>query len=274
MSLGEAIKTVITDGPEDINGKDIGIFATIQRYFMDFVSTMKQQGYAYNVFEKNLFFLKAFGLIAILMLAIVNYSMTKNAGMISSQPLVFFKESLLFAVGGLVPFLIVAYLRNNVYSNKELLMMSFVIFGLMFILNYLMELSGFYSWTFNYKPKPQLKENETNDFPVVVSRSSEYMLVGIIAGAFFAMLFSSLFVMNTNPMYVHGNIISPIIIFLMEMILFGVISAVPVYLMASNRDDLSSQTSIEFLVIFLKFAFLHCLLQISGFYKHAFNPKE
>ena len=272
MSLSEAIKIVVTDGPEDSSGKDIGVFATIQKYFTDFTTTMKQQGYAYNVFEKNLFFLKAFGLIAILMLAIVNYSMTKNTGMISTQPLVFFKESLLFALGGLLPFLIVCYLRNNVYSNKEIVMMSIVIFVVFFILNYLLELSGFYSWTFNQKEVKAI-EPESDEFPKVVARSCEYMLVGIIVGAFIAMLFSSLFVMNTSPLYVHGNI-SAIIVFLMEMILFGVISAVPVYLMASNRNDLSSQTSIEFVVIFFKFAFLHCLLQISGFYKHAFNPKE
>ena len=53
MSLGEAIKTIITDGPD---GKDTGIFADIQQYFKDFLVTMKGKGYAYDIFEKNLFF--------------------------------------------------------------------------------------------------------------------------------------------------------------------------------------------------------------------------
>lgn len=271
MSLGTAIKTVITDGPEDSSGKDTGLFAIIQKYFTDFIKTMTQKGYAFNVFEKNLFFLKAFGLIAIIMLSIVNYSMTKNTGLIKEHPWTFFTESVLFAIGGVIPFLILAYLRNNVYSNKELLMMSIVIFFLFFVLNYLLELSGFYAWSFN---KEELKnESENIDFPKVVSRTSEYMLIGIIIGSFVAMIFSSFFVLNTNPLYVRGNI-SPIIIFLMEMILFGLISAVPVYLIASNRNDLSNKTNVEFIIIFIKFICLHCLLQISGFYQHAFNPKE
>ena len=86
MSLGEAVKTIITDGPD---GKDTGIFADIQQYFKDFLVTMKGKGYAYDIFEKNLFFLKALGLIFIIVLAIVNYSLYKDSGLIKKEPLSF-----------------------------------------------------------------------------------------------------------------------------------------------------------------------------------------
>lgn len=266
MSLKDAFQTIVTDVPTN----ETSLFQIIQGYFTDFVKVVKQNG-TYEVFEKNLFFLKAFGLIALIMLAVVNYALTKNTGLISSKPLTFFKESVLFAIGGVVPFLIVAYLRNNFYSMREIIMMAIVIFIVMFILNYLLELSGFYAWSFD--PKVDKATDPDIDFPKTVARTSEYMLVGIVAGSFIAMIFASLFVFNISPMYVHTNI-SPTIVFLMEMILFGVISAVPVYIIASNRNDLSTKTNVEFLALFLKFAILHCLLQISGFYNHAFNPQK
>jgi len=55
------------------------------------------------------------------------------------------------------------------------------------------------------------------------------------------------------------------------MILFGVISAVPVFFMASNRGVLSKNTTKEFLLIVLKFSLLHCVLQLSGFYRYLFT---
>lgn len=283
MSIGEAIKTIITDGPEDASGKDTGVFAAIQRYFVDLQNTMKGDGYAYNVFEKNLFFLKALGLIFIIILAIVNYSLYKDTGLIKKEPFTFFKESLVFAIGGLLPFLLVCYLRNNVYSLQEIVKMSIVVFIVFFALNYLLEISGIYSWTF--KKSDEKTEEEKKCENVIegelsysdkmgksVSRTTEFMMIGLVVGSFFALLFSTLFVMNTTPMYVRCTSISPIYVFIMEMILFGIVSAIPVFLVASNRDDFSPvKTTTEFGVIFLKFIVLHCLLQISGFYHHAFS---
>jgi len=267
MSIVKAIDTVIIDGPE----KNKGLFEFIGQYFVDLKDTFSQKGYAYNVFEKNLFFLKAFGLIAIVMLAVVNYSLTKNAGLISSNPGTFLKESILFGLGGMFPFLILCYLRNNVFTQKEIVMMSIVIFFLFFVLNYLLELSGFYAWSFGDDENMYDEKDENNTFEKTVSRTSEIMVALVMIGSLLALVFSSLFVMDVNPTY---NVsMSPVVVFLMETILFSVISAIPVYIIASNRNDLSSKTTYEFIIIFVKFAVLHFVLQLSGFYKHVFNPK-
>jgi hypothetical protein len=285
MSLGEAVQTVITNGPEDAFGKDTGLFADIQQYFKDFLVTMKGKGYAFDVFEKNLFFLKALGLIFIIILAIVNYSLYKDSGLIKKEPLTFFTESLIFAVGGLLPFLLLCYLRNNVYPIEKVVKMSIVVFIVFFALNYLLELSGFYSWTF--KPSIPKSDEEKACESVVekelsysdkmsksLGRTTEILMIALVAGSFFALIFSTFFVMDTTPTYTRTGGMPTLLVFLIEMILFGVISAVPIFLMAKNRDDLSVKTTAEFFVIFGKFVFLHCLLQISGFYHHAFNPQS
>lgn len=282
MSLGEAVKTIITDGPD---GKDTGIFADIQQYFKDFLVTMKGKGYAYDIFEKNLFFLKALGLIFIIVLAIVNYSLYKDPGLIKKEPWSFFTESLIFAVSGLLPFLLVCYLRNTIYSFEQIIKMSIVVFIIFFILNYLLELSGFYSWTF--KKSPPKSDEEKSCEKVVneemsysdkmtksLGRTTEILMIALVAGSLFALIFSTFFVMNTTPIYTQTGGMPTLFVFLIEMILFGLISAGPIFLMSRDRDDLSVKTTAEFFVIFGKFIFLHCLLQISGFYHHAFNPQS
>jgi len=285
MSLGEAVQTILTNGPEDASGKDTGLFAQIQQYFKDFVVTMKGKGYAFDIFEKNLFFLKALGLIFIIILAIVNYSLYKDTGLIKKEPWSFFTESIIFALSGLLPFLLLCYLRNNAYSFEQVVKMSIVVFIIFFILNYLLELSGFYSWTF--KPSPAKTDDEKKCEKVVESemsysdkmtkslaRTTEIMMIALVAGSLFALIFSTFFVMDTTPTYTRTGGMPTLVVFFIEMILFGIISAGPIFLMARDRDDLSVKTTTEFFVIFGKFIFLHCLLQISGFYYHAFNPQS
>ena len=107
-----------------------------------------------------------------------------------------------------------------------------------------------------------------------LGRTTEILMIALVVGSFFALIFSTFFVMNTTPTYTRTGGMPTLAVFLLEMILFGVISAVPIFLMAKNRDDLSVKTIAEFGVIFLKFICLHCLLQISGFYHHAFNTES
>jgi hypothetical protein len=100
------------------------------------------------------------------------------------------------------------------------------------------------------------------------------MMIALVAGSFFALVFSTFFVMDTTPIYTRTGGMPTLVVFLFEMILFGLISAGPIFLMSRDRDDLSVKTTAEFFIIFGKFIFLHCLLQISGFYHHAFNSQS
>lgn len=88
------------------------------------------------------------------------------------------------------------------------------------------------------------------------------------------MLMSTVMVHDTNPGYTKFSMLPSSLIFFVEMLLFGAISAVPIYLMAWDRDRLSAHTSLEFLIVTGKFALLHIVLQLSGFYTHLFSNQK
>lgn len=294
MSLSEAVSNVITSGPTDVMGKDVGVFADIKQYFVDFKTTMINNNYAFDVFEKNLLFLKAFGLIIIIIMASVSYYNYKDVGLIKKQPYVFICESVIFALAGVAPFLMLCYLRNQHYTYSQIAMMSIVIFMVMFILNYLLEISGFYAWSFD-TIDPDDKNKRFNDDPSsseklkkTVSSTSDIIVIGMIVGSFIALIFSSIFVMNTSPDYVHLTSLPTGLLFFLEMFVFGIISAVPIFVVSYNRKKYENNkqnqkkidppvftktTIIEFFVIVAKFALLHCLLQISGLYSKIFHKQ-
>ena len=291
MSISEAISTVVTAGPENVLGKDTGLFAEIKQYFVDFADTMKSNNYAFNVFEKNLLFIKAFALIAIVLMACVSFYYYRNTGLIKKQPYVFACESFIFALSALLPFLMVCYLRNQRYNVNQITMISIVLFIVMFVMNYLLEISGFYAWSFNITDIDKKDQEDTNPSSAeklgkTVSRTSEIIIIGTVVGSFVALIFSSFFVMNTSPDYVNLKSLSTGILFFLEMFLFGFISAIPIFIVSYNRKKYENDkenekqidppiftktTIIEFFVIVLKFALLHCLLQISGLYKSVFH---
>lgn len=296
MSLSEAISTVVTAGPENVLGKDVGLFADIKQYFVDFINTMKSDNYAFNVFEKNLLFLKAFALIAISLMAGISFYYYRNTGLIKKQPYVFACESFIFALSALLPFLMVCYLRNQKYNVSQITMISIVLFIVMFAINYLLEISGFYAWSFDVTDinekddKDKNLKDDTNPsssekLGKTVSRTSEIVIIGMILGSIIALLFSSLFVMNLSPDYVHLTSLPTGVLFFLEMLLFGFISAIPIFIVSYNRKKYENDkdqkqidppvftktTIIEFFVIVIKFSLLHCLLQISGLYKSVFH---
>jgi len=295
MSLSEAISTVVTAGPENVLGKDVGLFADIKQYFVDFINTMKSDNYAFNVFEKNLLFLKAFALIAIALMAGISFYYYRNTGLIKKQPYVFACESFIFALSALLPFLMVCYLRNQKYNVNQITMISIVLFIVMFAINYLLEISGFYAWSFDVtdikdKDNDNLKDDtnpsSSEKLGKTVSRTSEIVMIGMIVGSLVALLFSSFFVMNLSPDYVHLTSLPTGVLFFLEMLLFGFISAIPIFIVSYNRKKYENDkenekqidppvftktTIIEFFVIVIKFSLLHCLLQISGLYKSVFH---
>jgi hypothetical protein len=174
-------------------------------------------------------------------------------------------------------------------------MISIVLFIVMFAINYLLEISGFYAWSFdvtdiNEKDKDNLKDDtnpsSSEKLGKTVSRTSEIVMIGIIVGSLVALLFSSFFVMNLSPDYVHLTGLPTGVLFFIEMLLFGFISAIPIFIVSYNRKKYENDkenekqidppvftktTIIEFFVIIIKFALLHCLLQISGLYKSVFH---
>lgn len=276
------IQNIVVKGPEE-EGKDEGVISKIKAVLEDLKDSMSNKHYAFEVFEKNFLFLKSFGLAFLIILAIVNYVYYKNTGMISKKPLIFFAESCVFGFSGVLPFLLLCFLRNNNYFNKnQILNASIALFLVFFGLNYLLEMSGIYPVLFkkeenntNNNNNKDDKDDEYNfgDLKKSLGTTSEVILLIIFIVSIFSLFFATAFVRDTSTNYNRFENTSSLLVFGVEMILFGVISAVPIFFMASNRGVLSSDTTKEFLLIVVKFSLLHVMLQLSGFYTYLFTGK-
>lgn len=278
------INTIVLKGPEE-EGKDEGVLSKIKSVLEDLKDTMTNKNYAFEVFEKNFLFLKSFGLAFLIILAVVNYVYYKNTGMISKKPLIFFAESCVFGFSGVLPFLLLCFLRNNNYFNKnQILNASIALFLVFFGLNYLLEMSGIYPVIFKKEENNTNNNKDDNDnkddsdynfgdLKKSLGTTSEVILLIIFVVSIFTLFFATYFVRDTSTNYSRFQDTSSLLVFGVEMILFGVISAVPIFFMASNRDVLSSDTTKEFLLIVVKFSLLHVLLQLSGFYTYLFTGK-
>ena len=283
-SILESISDIAVSGPENpITGKDEGVLSKLMKIINEFKGSISNPHFAFEVFEKNLLFLKSFGLAILIILAIVNYYSYKNVGLISKKPGLFTLESGVFGLSGVVPFVMLCYLRNGGhFTNKQVLHYSVAMFIVFFLLNYVLEMGGLYSATFydktesNKKAEDAISANEaslsySDKFMNSLGRTSNVVMILIFISSFIMMLFSASMVKDFKPSYVRMTNLNPYSIFVVEMLLFGIISAVPVFFMASNRGALSNHTVKEFSLIVLKFAALHCILQASGFYTYMFT---
>lgn len=282
-SVVGVIENIVVKGPED-EGKDEGVVSKLMSILTDLKDAMSNKHYAFEVFEKNFLFLKSFGLAFLVILAIVNYVYYKNTGLISKNPMLFFSESCVFGLSGVIPFLLLCFLRNNNYfSNTQIFNASIALFLVFFGINYLLEMSGINPVIF--KKEDDNKENKDNkddkndedytfkDLKTSLGTTSEVILLTIFVVSVFSLFFATAFVRDTSTNYSRFQDTSSLLVFGVEMLLFGVISAVPVFFMASNRGVLSSDTTKEFLLIVVKFSLLHVLLQLSGFYTYIFTGK-
>ena len=306
VSVIEVIENIVIKGPEE-NGHDDGFMSKIKEVLNDFSNSMKNKHYAFDLFEKNFLFLKSFGLAFLIILSVVNYVYYKNTGLISKKPFLFFTESCVFGLSGVVPFIMLCYFRNNNHFTKQqILNISIALFLVFFGLTYLLELSGIYPTIFQKeeekeeenkdekehenkdekeeenkeekehenkeeKEHEKVEENNFDKLKKNLGITSDIVLLIIFVVSIFSLFFATAFVRDVSPDYINLQSLSPYLVFGVEMILFGVISAVPVFFMASNRGVLSSNTTKEFLLIVLKFSLLHCVLQLSGFYRYLFT---
>lgn len=272
-------QNILLSGPIE-KGQDTGIFSKIKETLSDVVSSTENKVKAFNVFEKNLMFLKGFGLLLIVIMAIYHSVKYKDVGLISKKPLLFFAESLVFGASTIVPFFMLAYLRNQKYNTNQILIIGIVLFLVFIGLNYLLELSGLYAATFETHEKEkeqQVDESKltyTDKLKHTLGITSEFTIGSFIGISLIVMLFASLFVRDVHPGYIKLQNLPTGLLFLLEAGLFGAISAVPIFFMASNRNALSKHTTVEFGLITFKFVLLHCLLQFSGFYSHTFKTNS
>lgn len=236
---------------------------------------------AFDLFNSNLLFLKGFGFLFLIFMAIVNYEIHgKKTGPISHTPYKFFLESCVFAICGVIPFLLLVYLRNGVINTQEVIKWSLMLFVAFFALNYLLELCGLYAILFDYNENETSSDGGGSDdtyvanFKQSFSYTATFFMIVLFVYCLLVMLMAVFMVHDTNAGYKKFTTLPSFLVFFVEMILFGAISAVPIYLMAWDRDRLSTHTSFEFLIVTAKFALLHVILQLSGFYTHLFSNQK
>jgi len=279
-----AIAAIIGGPKNEITGKPEGPLAKIKEFFMELKESLHSPKEAFEVFEKNLVFLKSFGVAVLIILAIVNYLSYKNVGLISEKPGLFAAESAVFGISGVVPFLMLCFLRNGGrFDSKQVATFSVALFVVFFILNYILEMGGLYAATFYHQSKEQeeaeakaVSAMEANmsymdKLKASLSKTSNVVMLLVFGSALICMLVAAFFVQDLKPSYVRLPGMNPYVVFAVEMLLFGVMSAVPIYFMAANRNALSAHTTKEFFMITLKFCAMHCILQASGFYTYLFT---
>lgn len=228
---------------------------------------------AFQVFERNFMFLKGLFFLIILIMAIHYPKVYHTEGIIKTKSKLFFAESLVFGLSVIIPFLLLLFLRKNKFSKNQIFANSIALFMVFFALNYLLELSGFYTLAFNGHAdvEPIDPVDAKGRFIESISYALRIVLAIVLVLSLFMILFSTYIVRDSTINYKFKNI-NKWILFMIESILFGAISAVPIYFIAFNREALDpKKTSEEFLIITAKFVFLNIILQFSGFYNHIFN---
>lgn len=254
---------------------------------------------AYDSFERNLMILKSVFFLMIIVMSIYYPLKFKTVGLIKSKPLTMIGESAVFATSTVIPFMMLVLLRNKKFTTQEIIKYIILIFIIFFCLNYLLELSGVYSYTFQQKQTDKLLNADlptkdtklTETHPILLefnsgctnpnnspgdkllktidfsTRTFFLAFIGIIVVMLIAVTF---FIHDTTIDY-NIKSINKWIIFFFESLIFGAVSAVPIYLIAKNRNALNPLgTSEDFLIIVAKFFVLNVVLQFSGFYNHLF----
>ena len=80
----------------------------------------------------------------------------------------------------------------------------------------------------------------------------------------------SIMINDKDDVYEH-HILGSYGTFTIEMLVFGIVSSVPLFLMARNREDLNTGTVKEFFLSTIKFSVLFYILQYSSFWGDLFG---
>jgi hypothetical protein len=254
------------------------IFKNMSTFNIDFKgiysSVIPNEKDAYTMFTKNLMFIKFITLIIGIFLIVLNITRYKSIGLIQENMPKFAKESFIFALSGMLPFLLIASLRNKKQCNRNIMFTAIALFITFFGINFLLELSGFYGFVFgtgDIEIPTSKNDNSRQHFVNNVGTVGLISLIVIYAIPLLSMIFSSLLIRNTSPDYKFNFGIGNGLVFLGESVLFGILSAFPIFIIAQDHGDYDKkEVNKEFGIMVAKFTLIHILLQLSGFYARIF----
>jgi hypothetical protein len=279
MSITE-IATNFTEGPVSnfFNEKK----KDIMRIFHD-------KNDAYKSFHNNLFMLKGVFVI-VFIIASIYYSLTfKDNNLMDGSKENTSKitiETIIVAISVFIPYTLLYFLRNKTGDNLKKGFLKHSVLLIIFItgVHLLFEYSGFYSLAYEKdspevekakseeKAKPNVPLSSTDKFFKALGFSGMALFMIIMIVGLIIMFVALLFIRDTNLNYNHKLFGSSIFTFVLETLVVGIVSACPVYLISYNRGKIpDDRTTIEFIILALKFAGVHIGLQLGGFYSHVFN---
>lgn len=252
---------------------------------------MSTKEYSYQFFENNLVMIKVALLLGLILLMIVNLSTGPGySGIMAKKSGLFVAETVVFGLSAVVPLVFMYFVRaKEGWDLGTLGLYSFLAFAVFAVMNVFIELTGMWTYMFK-KVEPEdaadakvsaecavHADRHRSQFEVALVKSVKVVGMLLVGGLLLALVIAGLRVGDFNPgFFFKDNVTGPLLtfstvgMFLLEMGVFAVSSAAPVYLMASNRDALSAHTHSEFGLVVLKFCILHILLQSSGFYRKGF----
>lgn len=284
-----------------------------------FTEKNKRKG-AFLIFNNSLNFIKIIMVITFICLAVYNTIKYEDIGIISSKPLLFFAESLLFGLTIFIPLLISWTIRKT-YLPFTTILKDASILGVVFvILNYIIELSGVWDYMYSAHSKETFEsENDqcsdinnttttsttspsittpntsspSTTTPISDQCKPEYknviyeiidklkkgnhtlkttiIIIGLLVGlSILLMTLSTLYISDFSPEYIFDGV-PPLLIFILEMLLYGIISAAPIYLIEYNRNNFTTKTTQDFIIQSLKLSCLFIVFQISGLWGSMFK---
>jgi Na+-driven multidrug efflux pump len=217
-------------------------------------------------FENSLLVIKLFIFLVLIVASVINKDLTfaEKSNLNDNKYIIrFIIENIIVGLACAAPFMYMKWMRDNQNATVFNMAILFIFsFFFMSLINILFQFSGFYSYIYGIKkvPEPQDSIKKGLIQSVLISNA---IVIGVLI---FQILFVSLMIKNTDiPAY--GN--NVIFWFIVEIIIFGIINALPTLLVSYNRINNINMSSLEiFGIAFVIFSIIHSVFQISGFYKH------
>lgn len=203
--------------------------------------------------------------------------MNKYFTFINNNKTTFTIETILYGAFGAFPFLYMLKYRKKNGENKN----YFFIFTIMFLLyaffNIILEIGGLYSYL--YENEDIVQNNIINNYDIHKNKhqiifnniiySTLFTIALVLIYIIIYMFLITFDVFDFNIQNYQNNFY---LLFICEIIIFALCNSLPFFLIAYNREKNKftfNKNAIDVILIFIKFAILHLLLQGSGFYKHS-----
>jgi hypothetical protein len=227
-------------------------------------------------FDMPFLFVKFAGILVLGMMSILN----RDTTWLKKHPLKFMVECICVAIGAVVPFVTIWFLRRSRMDVSTLIMWSFVVAIAVITMHTFMELSGIYPSMFYTaevaKNGETLKKDDDKHARVIraLNLSSVIIVIGIFIVPLLILLITGIMARDFEIIFrPQIGFWASLALFMMEGVLLAAGGGLPLLLIAKNRQAFHvHKTLLDATIMFVKFFIMHVLMQISGFYNRFFQP--